>query len=445
MLAGFLSAAPTQAQTSQRCFVETGQCINGRIRQYWEQSGGLPVFGFPITSQREERIDGQLLQVQWFERARLELHPDNPRPYDVLIGRVGSDRLAQLGRDWRSFPIVDEATGGDAESCRFFRETSHTVCGAFLTAYRSYGLDFGMPGIAPAESLALFGLPLSQPITETLSDGRQYQVQWFERARFELHPELSPTAVLFGLLGAEIQAAAPMAPTPRGSVPMGITGAEWKLDSFGAVDNPRPAVADAPATLRFGEDGRLSGNTGCNGVGGQYTATADRIEFGALVGTLRACDEPTNQQEREILRALQGTVRYELTADILRIFYDQDRSVLAYSAASASVVTTVTGTVAYRERIALVSGAEVTVRLLDISRQDVGANMLAEQLIVTTGQQVPIPFMLEYDPAMIRATGNYAVRAEIRINGELAFTTTEAYLVITQGRPVNVDVVVRRV
>jgi hypothetical protein len=28
----------------------------------------------------------------------------------------------------------------------------------------------------------LFGLPLSDLMTETLSDGKQYQVQWFERA-----------------------------------------------------------------------------------------------------------------------------------------------------------------------------------------------------------------------------------------------------------------------
>jgi hypothetical protein len=38
---------PAHAQSDQRCFPETGQCISGRIREYWEQNGGLPVFGFP--------------------------------------------------------------------------------------------------------------------------------------------------------------------------------------------------------------------------------------------------------------------------------------------------------------------------------------------------------------------------------------------------------------
>ncbi|NJL34134.1 MAG: hypothetical protein HC893_10110 [Chloroflexaceae bacterium] len=91
---------PTSAQTSQRCFAETTYCIEGRIRQFWEQNGGLPVFGLPITPQREEMIEGDVIQVQWFERNRLELHPDNARPYDVLLGRLGVDALDRQGRNW---------------------------------------------------------------------------------------------------------------------------------------------------------------------------------------------------------------------------------------------------------------------------------------------------------------------------------------------------------
>src|SRR5262245_46208448 len=94
----------TSAQTGQRCFPETNQCISGRIREFWEQNGGLPVFGFPITDQHEETVEGKSYQVQWFERNRLELHPENARPYDVLLGRLGVDRLQQQGRDWFQFP-----------------------------------------------------------------------------------------------------------------------------------------------------------------------------------------------------------------------------------------------------------------------------------------------------------------------------------------------------
>src|SRR5262249_45197980 len=85
------------SQTRQRCFPETGFCITGRIREFWEQNGGLSVFGFPIGPQQEDIVERQSFQVQWFERNRLELHPENTRPYDVLLGRLAADSLEQQG------------------------------------------------------------------------------------------------------------------------------------------------------------------------------------------------------------------------------------------------------------------------------------------------------------------------------------------------------------
>jgi hypothetical protein len=185
------------AQSSQRCFPETGLCIEGRIREFWEQNGGLPVFGFPIAPQHAEQVEGRSLQVQLFERNRLELHPENARPYDVLLGRLGVDRLNQQGRDWTTLPQSAPKTG-----CRFFAETGHNVCEPFLSYWRGHGLEFdGRAGKSAAENLALFGLPLSDEQPEIIA-GQVYTVQWFERARFELHPENAPPHnVLLGLLG----------------------------------------------------------------------------------------------------------------------------------------------------------------------------------------------------------------------------------------------------
>jgi hypothetical protein len=201
------------AQDDQRCFPETGQCISGRIRQFWEQNGGLPVFGFPTGPQQEIQIEGKPFQAQLFERNRLELHPENQPPYDVLLGRLGADRLAQQNRDPFTFPKSEQQQG-----CRFFPETGHNVCGAILNAWRASGLEFdGVSGKSEGENLALFGLPLSDVMTETI-EGKEYQVQWFERARFELHPENQPPFnVLLGLLGNEVRdngggAAPPPAP-----------------------------------------------------------------------------------------------------------------------------------------------------------------------------------------------------------------------------------------
>jgi hypothetical protein len=193
------------AQGDQRCFPETGQCISGRIREFWEQNGGLPVFGYPTGAQSEIQIEGKPFQAQWFERNRLELHPENQRPYDVLLGRLGVDRLVQQGRDWFTFR-KDGEWGGPGE-CRLFAETEHSVCSTILAVWRGNGLELdGKRGHTDIESLALFGAPLSEAHFEKLPNGNEYIVQWFERARFEFHDENEPPyQLLFGLLGNEIR------------------------------------------------------------------------------------------------------------------------------------------------------------------------------------------------------------------------------------------------
>lgn len=202
LFASSLGAIPVHAQ-GVRCFSETGYCIDGRIREFWEQNGGLPVFGLPKSDVHPENIEGQQVMLQWFERNRLELHPENARPNDVLLGRLGADRLAQQGRDWTQFGKVDP--NSNPKPPDYHPETGHGVSNPlFYNYYHSHGLDLdGQPGFSPAESLALFGLPLSELQHETLSDGQVYLVQWYERARFEQHGN----QVLLGLLGNEVHVA----------------------------------------------------------------------------------------------------------------------------------------------------------------------------------------------------------------------------------------------
>lgn len=264
-----------EAQTEATCFPETGFCIQGRIREYWQQNGGLSVFGYPTTDQHVEKIEGRDFIVQWFQRHRLELHPENARPYDVLIGRLGADRIAQQGRDWYSFPKSAPQNG-----CRYFPETGHNVCGAILQAWRSNGLELdGKRGKTEAESLALFGLPLSDAQVETLSDGKQYVVQWFERVRAEEHPENQPPYnVLFGLLGNEIREGAPK-PDPCADVPEPVDGrirpskcvkegTDLELDIFGFQPNeqigfwlttPDGGIYGTIQTYDIGPTGAVSG------------------------------------------------------------------------------------------------------------------------------------------------------------------------------------------
>ena len=181
-------------------FKETGFTLSADYLNFWQANGGLPVFGFPIST--EKLVNGK--SIQWLERNRLELHPENQAPYKMLLGRLGVEALAQKGIDWNTLPKVNAAPNG----CLYFAETGHSLCGDFRQYWQAHGLRLnGAPGgnYTQAESLALFGYPISEPKMETNSSGATVVTQWFERARFELYPDnVSPYKVLLGRLGAEI-------------------------------------------------------------------------------------------------------------------------------------------------------------------------------------------------------------------------------------------------
>jgi putative lipoprotein len=106
----------------------------------------------------------------------------------------------------------------------------------------------------------------------------------------------------------------------------------------------------------------------------------------------------------------------------------------------------VTGTIVYRERIALPPDAVVKVQIQDVSLQDVAAKVMGEQLIRNPGQ-VPIPYEVAYDAKEIQENHTYAVAARIEDGrGKLMFINTQSYPVITRGAPTkDVEILVERV
>ena len=92
---------------------------------------------------------------------------------------------------------------------------------------------------------------------------------------------------------------------------------------------------------------------------------------------------------------------------------------------------TITGNVAYRERIMLPDNAVVTVRLQDVSLMDAPAKLISEQVIETNGAQVPVAFELSYNPNDIKPGHRYSVSARIEVAGELRFITDTMNAVIT--------------
>jgi hypothetical protein len=166
-------------------FPEVGHSLSGPFLKFWQSHGGLAIFGYPISEQFPEvsTTDGKTYTVQYFERNRFEYHPEFANTSnEVLMGLLGIQ--VTQGRTFVPGPPIQ-----NTPTQVYFRETQHTLSGTFLKYWQSHG------------GLAIFGYPISEEVTEG-----GYQVQYFERNRFEYHPEFAntPNEVLLGLLGTEV-------------------------------------------------------------------------------------------------------------------------------------------------------------------------------------------------------------------------------------------------
>ena len=182
------ATADAVSQSGSITFSETGKTVKGRFLEYWNTHGGLPQQGFPISDEIEERsdTDGRMYTVQYFERAVFEYHPENKPPYDVLLSLLGSIRYKQ------KYPQdAPNQTPSNSPGSVPFPQTGKRLGGLFLKYWETHG------------GLMQQGYPISDEFVERSDlDGKEYTVQYFERALFELHPENQPPYdVLLSQLG----------------------------------------------------------------------------------------------------------------------------------------------------------------------------------------------------------------------------------------------------
>jgi len=105
----------------------------------------------------------------------------------------------------------------------------------------------------------------------------------------------------------------------------------------------------------------------------------------------------------------------------------------------------VSGTVAYRERMAMPENAVLTMQLQDVSNSAAPPVVIAEQRFTFAGHQVPLPWELHYDTAKIDPAHTYALSARIAVAGQVMFLNSTTYKVITHGNPTKVDMSVQMV
>ena len=187
------------------------------FRAYVAQTGGKQGAGLPISGVFDATsADGRSYKTQCFERRVLEYHPENGCEHRVEGRLLGRERLDRLG---------GQPDAAAAEGASLGAPTGKLVRDDFTSHWAATG------------GLAENGWPISDYFWEDSESepGKQYLVQYFERAVFEYHPEnAAPYDVLGKLLGS-------MSPTCQSHA---ATKPSVNIRLAAFIPGPKPGTTD---------------------------------------------------------------------------------------------------------------------------------------------------------------------------------------------------------
>jgi hypothetical protein len=160
-----------KAQPACRVFNETGQALCGKFLHFWEGNGGLAQHGYPLTGQVYEVSFGKSHTVQYFERSVFE---EVESTGGVIVLPLGALRYQEKYPKDPPRPLDGPVAGtGTADQ--------QAVRAAFSEYWKSHG------------GLLWQGYPVTGPIIEVSElDGKEYAMQYFDKAVLEYHPENPP-------------------------------------------------------------------------------------------------------------------------------------------------------------------------------------------------------------------------------------------------------------
>lgn len=235
------------------------------------------------------------------------------------------------------------------------------------------------------------------------------------------------------LPGREIIArmyAQPSVPRPKEA--RWLTGITWYWQGTRMNDGSQFAPDDRRRySVFFSRGGRMAVRADCNSGLGQYVLRGRALTMSALPLTKVAC--PPGSLNRRFLAQLKDVGSLVRRGDLLHLEIKDDSGTMRFGKVLSEAY--VTGTVTYRQRIALPPDAVLNVQLQDASKVDAQATVLGQRSIVTGGRQVPLAFEVRYDSSKISTNATVVVSATILMGGRLLFTTTTVQRVITRGHP----------
>lgn len=150
------------------------------------------------------------------------------------------------------------------------------------------------------------------------SDRQSYLVYAFENQN-QLRTNLCSRTQLLSRAGEDLRALGSGIRPDRQNMD-NLNNTNWQLYSL----NDRRIE---PTVTAFFENGRISGNSGCNLYNAAYKQKGNAIKFSPIVTTRRACIEQNLQQiENDYLKALSEVYSWEIKGDRLIIDYYDGRN-----------------------------------------------------------------------------------------------------------------------
>ena len=171
-----------------------------------------------------------------------------------------------------------------------------------------------------------------------------------------------------------------------------------------------------------------------------HLVTTDRDQAAGILRVIRAGETYVLQEQVGYTppRFVRNSTRVDLTEEKASITLGvTNRSPVVASCArvpAAPVAGTVWGTLTKLDRMGLPPGTRAKVLLVDGARMDAPAVELGSTTLTTTGNQVPLNFILSYDPARTAAPASPLLQARIETaKGELLYITDTANTIPNEG------------
>jgi len=205
-----------------------------------------------------------------------------------------------------------------------------------------------------------------------------------------------------------------------------------------------PTSPEFTPQLTFAADGSMYGLGSVNRVRGTWSVDGQTLNLGPIAATMMMGPDEAMLQEQALLKYLATPLQIGADGDdvllsdgvsFTRLTVAVDRTQVEGPVEARTASATITGSVVYRQRIALPPEAVMTVRLEDVAKADAPSEVLSE--CVSVGGQVPLPFELGVSTDSLTGNERLIVSARIESGGELLWITDTAYVVDASNLPTD--------